>query len=102
MVIGRNKIVSNLDQAMERIIDIAAPLYHLRHAVKHRISSDNAPIAKDSLYQLSNLPCVTKGYCTDCNSPQCSRRCTMIMDSGTGGIYKDRIHLVIVNENLGC
>jgi hypothetical protein len=26
----------------------------------------------------------------------------MIMDSGTGGIYKDRIHLVIVNEDLGC
>ncbi len=101
IVIGRNKIVGDLDQAMDRIKNIAAPLNHLRHAEKHRIRSSDEPIKNDSLHQLSNLPCVKKGYCTDCNSPQCSRRCTMIMDSGTGGIYKDRIHLIIVNEDLG-
>jgi hypothetical protein len=102
MVVGRNKLVSNLDLAMDRIKNIAAPLNHLRHAQKHRIGDDDKPIENDSLYQLSNLPCVKKGFCTECASPQCSRRCTMIMDSGTGGIYKDRIHLVIVNEDLGC
>jgi hypothetical protein len=103
MVIGKNKIVSDLDVALDRIKNIATPLNHLRHALKHSIKNDKGERhEKDSLFQLSNLPCVKKGFCTDCGSPQCSRRCTMIMESGTGGIYKDRIHVIIVNENLGC
>lgn len=104
MVVGRNKIVSNIDCALDRIKHIATPLNHLRHALKHSIRGKNSmdKDEKDSLFQLSNLPCVKKGYCIDCGSPQCSRRCTMIMESGTGGIYKDRINVIIVNEILGC
>lgn len=103
MVVGRNKIVNNLDEAFDRIKNIAAPMNHLRHAEKHcRKNPDGSYLETDSMYKLSKLPCVTKGYCVDCGSNLCSRRCTMIMDSGTGGSIKNRIHLVIVNDNLGC
>lgn len=101
MVVGRNKIVTKLDAALDRIKNIAAPLNHLRHASKHSTRDENNK-KNDSLYRLSKLPCVQKGYSADCGSSLCSRRCTMIMESGTGGIYKDRIHVIIVNENLGC
>lgn len=101
IVVGRNKIVNDIDEALERIKNIATPLNHLRHAEKHSRRIDGKPLEKDSLYQLSKLPCVTKGYCVECGAANCSRRCTMIMDSGTGGFYKNRIHVVIVNENLG-
>lgn len=73
MVIGRNKIVSNLDNAFDRIKNIAAPLNHMRHATKHAIAKKGGgKDERDSLFQLSNLPCVKKGYCNDCGSPQCS------------------------------
>lgn len=103
MVVGRNKIVNNLEEALSRIKNIATPLNHLRHAIKHsRKNDDGSFIENDSLYKLSKLPCVIQGHCVDCGSPMCSRRCTMIMESGTGGSIKNRIHLVIVNEDLGC
>lgn len=102
MVVGRNKITNNINEGLDRIKNIAAPLNHLRHAEKHSRKIDGKPLENDSLYQLSKLPCVTKGYCMECGAPNCTRRCTMIMDSGTGGYFKDRIHVVIVNDDLGC
>ncbi len=99
LVVGRNKIVENVDEAISRIKNLATPLNHLRHAVKHGIKGERA---KDyGVYKLGELPCVKKGHCVDCNAALCSRHCTMIMEKGTGGYFKDRIHVILVNENLG-
>lgn len=100
IVIGRNKIVNNLDEAFNRIKHTAAPLNHLRHSVKHRIQGEQAE-SNYGIYKLGKLPCVQKGYCVDCGSPLCTRKCTMVMDRATGGYFKDRLHVVIVNEDLG-
>ena len=90
-------------KAISRIKNIATPLNHLRHAEKHsRKNDDGTILEKDSLFQLSKLPCVKNGVCVDCGALNCSRKCTMIMEAGTGGSITNRIHLVIVNENLGC
>lgn len=102
IVVGRNKIVNNVDDALARIKDVAAPINHLRHAQKYsRRNDDGSYLEKDSLFQLSKLPCVRNGYCSDCSSPNCSRRATMIMQSATGGSIRNRIHVVFINEDLG-
>jgi hypothetical protein len=92
LVVGRNKIVGNVEQALERIKNVAAPLNHLRHARKHGIENK----------KLEQLPCVAKGRCIDCHHELCTRKCTMIMEVATADFYKERIHVVVVNEDLGC
>ncbi len=49
IMVGRNKIVSDLEQAMDRIKNLAAPANAIRHEQK--------------------TPCVKTSYCMDCNSP---------------------------------
>ena len=95
VVVGRNKIVDSEEEAMSRIKNVTTPLNHLRHAKMHSRRNE------DGSYQLSKLPCVIKGHCMECNAANCSRRVTMTMRSGTGGSLRDRIHVVIVNEDLG-
>ena len=87
IIVGRNKIVGNLDQAMYRIKNIAAPLNYIRHINKHH-----------NRYQ--ELPCVKLGYCTNCNHPR-SACCNIVIIRGAVEINKDRIHIIIVNEDLG-
>ena len=102
LVVGRNKIVDSEEEAYSRIKNYATPLNHLRHAKMHsRRNDDGSYLEKDSLYQLSKLPCVQKGHCLECKAPNCSRRVTMTMRSATGGSLRNRIHVVIVNEDLG-
>ncbi len=91
MVVGYNKIVKNVDEALERIKQVAAPLNHVRHAKKHDIQYS----------RLLDLPCVKKGYCMECGHEFCTRRATMIIHGAVEDRYKDRIHLIIVNEDLG-
>ena len=101
-MVGRNKIVDSTEEALSRIKNYTTPMNHLRHAKMHsRRNEDGSFLEKDSLYQLSKLPCVLKGRCMECGAPNCSRRVTMIMRSGTGGSIRDRIHVVFVNEDLG-
>ena len=102
IVVGRNKIVDSEDEAISRIKNFTTPMNHLRHALKHsRRNEDGTYLEKDSLYQLSKLPCVIKGHCMNCNAKNCSRRVTMVMRSATGGSMRDRIHVVFINEDLG-
>jgi len=100
LVVGRNKIVENVQEAMSRISNIVAPINALRHSLKHRIQGEKAE-ANYGIYKLGKLPCVTQGHCIDCNSSLCTRHCTMVMDKSTGGFYKNRVNIIIVNENLG-
>lgn len=102
IVVGRNKIVNSEEEAFSRIKNYTTPLNHLRHAKMHsRRNEDGSYLEKDSLYQLSKLPCVVKGHCVECKSPNCSRRVTMSLRSGTGGSIRERIHVVFINEDLG-
>lgn len=78
LFIGRNKIVADLDRAMERIKTIAAPLNAKRHGLA--------------------TPCAQTGICHDCSSPQRICNTWSILDK----CYpKKRIKVILIDESLG-
>jgi hypothetical protein len=79
IVVGRNKIVKGLNEAMDRIKNFAAPLNAIRH-----------PGWK--------TPCVKTSYCLDCNSPDRICNTWTITEKS---YPKGRIKIIIVNEDLG-
>ena len=81
-VVGSNKIVANLAEAMERVKQIAAPMNAHRHQIKH---GTDAP------------PCAITGVCIDCNHPRRVCCYTVIVEHQS----TPRIELVIVGEELG-
>ena len=101
LVIGRNKIVNDTAAALNRIKDTAAPWNHYRHYTKHKIKGEKAE-NDYGIYKFADLPCVKLGKCVDCNGPLCTRHATVIVEKDTGGLFKDRIHVILVNEDLGC
>ncbi len=78
IMVGRNKIVSNLDEAMNRIKNIAAPANAIRHGKK--------------------TPCVKTSYCMDCTSPD---RICNIWTIHEKSHPKDRIKVILINRDLG-
>ena len=79
LVVGRNKIVENVEAGMERIRRLAAPMNAIRH-------------------EGWKTPCVKTSFCMDCQSPQ--RICntwTITQKS----FPKGRIRVILVNEDLG-
>jgi hypothetical protein len=78
LVVGMNKVTSDLESAMERVKHYAAPVNAVRVGYK--------------------TPCAESGLCIDCRSPQ--RICNMwsIIE---GHMAKGRIHVKLVGENLG-
>lgn len=102
IIVGRNKIVDSEEEGVQKIKNFTTPVNHLRHALMHsRRDEEGNILEKDSLYQLSKLPCSKKGHCYNCGAPNCSRRVTMVMRSPTGGSLRNRMHVVIINEDLG-
>lgn len=83
VVVGANKIVADVDEAVLRIKRVAAPLNALRHDFK----PEERPA------------CGVSGICSDCQPPH--RICcnTVIIE----GCSRDpwRIKVVVVNESLG-
>ena len=75
---GRNKVVSELDDAMNRIKDYAAPINSMRLERK--------------------TPCAKTGYCEDCNSPE---RICNVWAIHEKSFPKGRIKVVLINEDLG-
>lgn len=88
IVAGANKIVHNVEEALRRIRQVAAPLNARRHFLKH-----NRPFYGD-------LPCVRTGQCSECNMGWRICRYTVIME-GARESERDRIHVVLVGEELG-
>lgn len=86
VVVGRNKLVADIDQAIQRNRNVAAPLNYLRHNLKHHNRYDT--------------PCLETGYCIDCDHPRRACLNTVII-SGAVEANKDRLHLVFINEDLG-
>jgi hypothetical protein len=88
LVIGANKIVSDLESALKRIREIAAPINAKRQALKHNRAD------------FAQLPCVITGFCADCNHEWRICRYTTIIE-GSMLSEKDRINVVLVGEALG-
>jgi len=78
IMVGRNKIVQNLDEAMKRIKNIAAPQNAIRHSKK--------------------TPCVKTSYCMDCKSPD---RICNIWTIHEKSYPKGRIKVILINRDLG-
>ncbi len=78
VVVGVNKIVSDLDAAKERVRKIAAP------ANTVRLNCDT--------------PCAKTGECMDCNSP--ARICCNFVVMSNQRV-KDRLKVIILDESLG-
>jgi hypothetical protein len=88
LVIGVNKIVKDVDAALERIHQMAAPVNAKRHVLKHHDEG------------LSTLPCVKTGSCADCRSDWRICNYTVIID-GAMPQHQGRINVVLVGEELG-
>ena len=85
IVVGINKIVVNLEEALERIKNRAAPLNVKRHP-------DFDPMP----------PCGLTGICSDCSSPwRICNKTVIIERQFDNNIYKPVITVVIVGEELG-
>lgn len=78
VVVGINKLVKDMEEAILRVEEIAAP------ANNKRINKTN--------------PCTKTGHCMDCNSE--GRICNMYTLIKRQGV-KGRIHVIIVNKELG-
>lgn len=88
IVVGANKIVKDVDEALARIHNVATPVNAIRHSLKH-----NMPEGQD-------LPCVKVGYCVDCNHPAKPCQYTVIIE-GSGIMDKGRLNVVLIGEELG-
>ena len=77
-IVGMNKICPDLDSAMKRARNVAAPTNAQRFGL--------------------NTPCCKTGACMDCKSPD-TICCQFLITRFSR--HKDRIHVIIVNENLG-
>jgi len=78
IMVGRNKIVTNLEEAMNRIKNFAAPANAIRHGKK--------------------TPCVKTSYCMDCKSPD---RICNIWTIHEKSHPQGRIKVILINRDLG-
>lgn len=78
VIVGINKVVSDVDAGYKRIKNVACPQNTLRLG--------------------KSTPCTKTGKCSDCFSPDCI--CSQIVITRRSSI-KNRIKVVIVGENLG-
>lgn len=78
VIVGKNKLVENQQEAIERIKNVAAPLNAKRLGI--------------------NTPCVKTGKCSDCSSPEriCRAEVTIHKNPST-----TQIHIYYIDEELG-
>ena len=77
-IVGMNKVCSDLDEAMKRARNVAAPANAQRFDIK--------------------TPCKETGKCFDCKSPD-TICCQFLITRYSR--HKDRIHVILVNDTLG-
>jgi hypothetical protein len=78
LIIGINKVTSDLDSAMKRARNVAAPANAARFGLK--------------------TPCAKKGICFDCKSPD-TICCQFLITRYSR--HSDRIKAIIVNDDIG-
>lgn len=88
LVIGANKIVANVEEALRRIREVAAPMNARRHMVRHG---------------MAELPCTKTGSCSDCRHPRRICCATLILEYQRQPMERrdPRINVVLVGEELG-
>ncbi|WP_029232269.1 lactate utilization protein [Butyrivibrio sp. VCB2006] len=77
-VVGMNKVCDDIDGAMKRARNVAAPINAQRFGL--------------------STPCSKTGACMDCKSPD-TICCQFLITRFSR--HKDRIHVILVNDNLG-
>ena len=77
-IVGMNKICNDLDGAMKRARNVAAPINAQRFGL--------------------STPCAKTGACMDCKSPD-TICCQFLITRYSR--HKDRIHVILVNDTLG-
>ncbi len=77
-IVGMNKVCSDLDGAMKRARNVAAPINAQRFGL--------------------STPCSRTGACMDCKSPD-TICCQFLITRFSR--HKDRIHVILVNDSLG-
>ena len=78
LIVGMNKVCKDLDSAMKRARNVAAPI----NAQRFNLST----------------PCATTGTCFDCKSPD-TICCQFLITRYSR--HTDRIHVLLVNDELG-
>lgn len=78
-LVGKNKIVSTIDEGIDRIRNYVAP--------------------KNCIRLNKNTPCAKTGKCSYCNSQDCICNITTIMHHPTS--KQDNVYVIIINEELG-
>ena len=77
-IVGMNKVCPDVDSAMKRARNVAAPINAQRFGL--------------------NTPCARTGACMDCKSPD-TICCQFLMTRYSR--HEGRIHVILVNDNLG-
>ncbi|MBI4288497.1 MAG: lactate utilization protein [Chloroflexi bacterium] len=87
LVVGANKITANVDEALRRIREVAAPMNARRH----------------TRHGMGDLPCGITGSCSDCRAPRRICCATLILDYQRKPMTdrEPRINVVLVGEELG-
>ncbi len=88
LVIGANKIVEDVDEAMERIHNYCAPINARRHVLKPHFP------------ELAELPCARTGRCVECSHEWRICRTTVIIE-GSFARVKGRVNVVLMGVELG-
>ncbi|MBQ1409847.1 MAG: lactate utilization protein [Oscillospiraceae bacterium] len=78
VIAGMNKVCKDLDSAMKRARNVAAPINAQRFGL--------------------STPCAKTGACMDCKSPD-TICCQFLITRYSR--HKDRIHVILVNDSLG-
>ena len=78
LIVGMNKVCADLDSAMKRARNVAAPINAQRFGL--------------------STPCAKTGACMDCKSPD-TICCQFLITRFSR--HADRIHVVLVNDSLG-
>lgn len=95
IVAGINKLVPDLDAALDRIHRVASPVNFRRLASKYH---------RTAYYE---LPCVKTGKCVDCTHPERGCCYTIIIEAGRSASpqfpleHVNRVNIVLVGESLG-
>lgn len=92
LVAGANKIVKDVEEALQRIKSFSAPVNAKRHALKHHMD------------YLQQLPCVATGICGECHHQAKICRKISIID-GQSPVFlspgQEGIMVILVGEPLG-
>ena len=78
IVAGVNKIVSDIEEGIDRVRNVAAP--------------------KNCVKLNKNTPCAKSGKCSYCDFPETICRTTVIQHHPSFG---QSVYIIIVNQNLG-